>query len=101
MRTIRAVIQAPTNAAPTGSRTRVFISAKPIIRYERVRASGREYERPALFAQLPVLAIEARDFTRGLAINGAPFQIRALVVRKFANSYTELRFQLSIFPVEL
>ena len=48
-----------------------------------------------------MFAVEARDFTRGLAINRALLQIRAFIARYFALGNAELGFELSVFPVKL
>jgi hypothetical protein len=47
-----------------------------------------------------VAPIETRDFARGLALDGAFFQISALVTRDFAVGEAELGFELSVLPVE-
>ena len=54
-----------------------------------------------LLGQSRVFAIEARDFTRRLAINGALLQIGTLVMRKLACAYADFGFQLPVFPVQL
>jgi hypothetical protein len=48
-----------------------------------------------------VFAIEARDFTRCLAINRALLQIGTFVVRKLARAYADFGFQLPVFPIQL
>jgi hypothetical protein len=48
-----------------------------------------------------VFAIEARDFTRRFAINGALLQIGALVMRKLARAYAYFGFHLPVFPIQL
>ena len=50
---------------------------------------------------LTVLAIEASNFPRRLAIRGAFFQIGALVARNFTLTDAELGFELAVFPIEL
>ena len=45
--------------------------------------------------------IKSGNFARGLAIDGALFQIGALVSRDLALGDTELGLELSIFPIEL
>ena len=48
-----------------------------------------------------MFTVKAGNFPRGLAIDGALLQIRALVTRNFALSNAELSFELPAFPVEL
>ncbi len=48
-----------------------------------------------------MFTVKARNFPRGLAIDGALLQIRAFVARNFALSNTEFSFELSVFLVEL
>src|SRR6476646_11665821 len=50
---------------------------------------------------LRVLAIEARHFAGGFAVDGALFQVGAFIVRDFSLGDTELGFQLAIFPVQI
>ena len=49
---------------------------------------------------LRVAPIETGDFARGLAVDGAFFQISALVACDFAVGETELGFELSVLPIE-
>ena len=51
--------------------------------------------------QLAVLAIESRYFTRGLALDRAFLDVRALVARHFSLTDAEFRLQFSIFPIQL
>ena len=46
-----------------------------------------------------MFAIEARDFTRRLAINSALLQIGTLVMRKLARAYADFGFRLPVFPI--
>ena len=103
VRRTRAVIQPPNKRAPAPSQTRVFICTTLIIRYETFGASGREQRAtaPRLLGQSRVFAIEARDFTRSLAINGALLQIGTLVMRKLARAYADFGFHLPVFPIQL
>ncbi len=50
---------------------------------------------------LTVFAVEARNFARGFAFDGALFQVGAFIASDFALADAELGFQLSILPVEL
>jgi hypothetical protein len=47
-----------------------------------------------------MFAIEARDFARRFAIDGALLQIRALIARDFALGHAKLGFELAVFPIE-
>ena len=51
--------------------------------------------------QSRVFAIEARDFTRRLAIDCAFLQIGALVMSKLARAYADFGFHLPVFPIQL
>ena len=51
--------------------------------------------------RLPVLAIEACDFARGLAIGCAFLQIGAFVARDFSLGDAELGFEPAIFPMQV
>src|ERR1044071_7911550 len=48
-----------------------------------------------------MLAIEARDFAGGFAIDGALLQIGAFIARDFSLSDSQLGFQLAIFPMQI
>jgi len=48
-----------------------------------------------------VLAIEARDFARGFAIDGALFQVGAFIARDFSLRDAQLGFQLAVFPMQI
>ena len=54
-----------------------------------------------LLGQSRVFAIEARNFTRRLAINSAFLQIGTFVVRKLARAYADFGFQFPVFPIQL
>ena len=47
-----------------------------------------------------MLAIEAGDFALGFAVRRALFQVRPLVARDLALADTDLRFEVSVFPIE-
>src|SRR4029077_8525577 len=57
--------------------------------------------RAPLQIESAVFAIEARNFARCLAINRPLFQIGAFVARGFTLPDAELRFEFSVFPIEL
>src|SRR4029077_9123638 len=48
-----------------------------------------------------MLAIEARDFAGGFAIDSALFQVGAFIARDFSLGDTQLGFQLAIFPMQI
>ena len=48
-----------------------------------------------------VFAIEARDFARRFAIGRSLFQIGTFIARHFSLCDRYLRFQLSIFPMQI
>src|SRR5918996_392691 len=70
---------------------------------ERVpsRQTNANGGRLKIVAELAVFAVEARDFTRGLAVNGALLQICPFIARHFALGNTKLSFELSVFPIKL
>ena len=55
----------------------------------------------SLGVDLPVFAIEARDFARRFAIGRSLFQIGTFIARHFSLRDRYLRFQLSVFPMQI
>jgi len=51
--------------------------------------------------RLSVFAIEARDFARRFAIGRSLFQIGTFIARHFSMCDRYLRFQFSVFPMQI
>jgi hypothetical protein len=48
-----------------------------------------------------VFAIEARHFTRRLAIDSALFQIGTSITRNLSHAYADFGLHLPVFPIQL